>query len=126
MTEKRLWKRVREAMRGVRGWHGTRIEAGVGEAISGTPDCVITAGGRTRWVELKCWPEPLNASQQVWATERDSTGADGVLVLAWVSDGMVLVPWSHYDRGNLTMGWSGKDVREAFESRIWKSIRAEK
>jgi len=126
MTEKRLWKRVRERMARVRGWHGTRIEASSGEAMVGTPDAVITAGGRTRWVELKCWPEPLNPHQRVWCLERDATGADGVLVLAVLYYNQIgLMPWEDYDRGHFVRGWHGTmaDVPEAFLSKTWRGIR---
>jgi len=131
MTEKGLWKRIRETMMGVRGWAGVRIEAGAGEAMAGTPDCVITASGRTRWVELKVWPEPLNRWQLVWCTMRDSTGADGVLVLAGVRDGVALMRWRQYHQGEITSGWHGTidQLSEAFESPTWhfmEKIRPQK
>ena len=124
MTEKRLWKRVREAMRGVPGWHGTRVEASSGEVVMGTPDAVITASGRTRWVELKVYPEPLNPHQRAWAAERDASGADAVMVLAGIRDGVALVPWRAYDEGNPLGGWHGsmKELPRAFESRTWHSV----
>lgn len=92
--------------------------------MGGTPDCVITASGRTRWVELKCWPEPLNPRQRAWAGERDASGADAVLVLASVAGGVALVSWRWYDSGEVFRGWHGRmaDIAEAFESDKWHSI----
>lgn len=91
--ESRVWKKVRKAWMG----HGVRIEASMGDADSGTPDCMLSWRGRGGWVELKVWHEPLRVSQRVWHAEALRDGATCV-VLCEVGSGRYWIGyWYEYE-----------------------------
>lgn len=75
MSEAQFWKNVRRAWPG----HAVRIEASRGDAEEGTPDCVLSIGGRGLWIELKVWPEKLRPAQLAWHLDGIARGAG-----AWV------------------------------------------
>lgn len=69
--ESRLWRKVKKAWEG----HAVRVEASNGEAPPGTPDCVLSIGGKGGWVELKVWPEPISRIQVAWQCDARLKGA---------------------------------------------------
>lgn len=80
-----FWKKVRD------GWwpeHAIRIEASLGEVDPGTPDTVLSAGGRGGYVELKVWPDNVSAVQLAWHLDACDRGAYA-MVLSELSDGSV-------------------------------------
>lgn len=94
--EARFWKAVRDRL--PRWARGIRVEANRGEVESGTPDVVLSAGKRTRWIELKVYPEGLRDSQVSWALSHDQAGCDPVLVLVKRGKSISLLKW--YDYGD--------------------------
>lgn len=70
--EGEFWKRVRKAW-----WpsHAIRIEASLGEVEVGTPDTVLSCGGRGGYVELKVWPDNVSDVQLAWHIDALSRGA---------------------------------------------------
>lgn len=69
--ESAFWKKVREVWPG----HAQRVEASHGEAQEGTPDTVLSVGGRGGWVELKVWPDNVSREQLVWHVDAIERGA---------------------------------------------------
>lgn len=97
--EQKLWADVRKVL-GTKA-HGVRVEASLGEAESGTPDLCLSYLSRTRWIELKVWPESLRVSQIAWAIQHEGRRCDPVLVLAkFDRDRLWLGHWRTYDLGN--------------------------
>lgn len=82
--ENALWKRVRGSWRG----HAVRVEASDGEVEEGTPDCVLSIGGRGGWIELKVWPDGVSPQQLAWHAEALARGAYA-MVLAELPGGDV-------------------------------------
>lgn len=84
--EGRFWKKVRG------GWigHSQRVEAGNGESEAGTPDAVLSVGGKGGWVELKVWPDNVSAKQLAWHVDAQDRGAY-VVVLSQLPDGKAWV-----------------------------------
>lgn len=79
-----FWKRVRKAWK----WHSVRIEASDGEVEVGTPDTVLSAGGRGGFIELKVWPDNVSGEQLAWHVDALDRGAYA-MVLAELHDGKV-------------------------------------
>jgi len=86
--EAAFWKRVRSAWSG----HAVRVEASDGEADVGTPDCVLSAGYRGGWIELKVWPDNVSREQLVWHIDAVERGAYAMVLSdvgggrAWLGD----------------------------------------
>lgn len=92
--EAAFWRRVRDAW----AWHAVKIRAEDGEADTGTPDVVLSRGGRGGWVELKVWPDNVNPKQLAWHIDARQRGAYCV-VLSEMPDGSVwLGSAEEYDR----------------------------
>lgn len=89
-----FWRRVRDAWPG----HSARVEAGMGEADPGTPDTVLSVGGKGGWVELKVWPDNVSELQLAWHIDALERGAYA-RVLSQLPDGKVcLLIAEDYDR----------------------------
>lgn len=84
MTEADLWKKIRRVWPG----HAMRIEASEGGCEPGTPDSILSVGGRGMFVELKVWPEELRPLQLPWHIDAVQRGA-GAEVWCWVGEGRV-------------------------------------
>jgi len=120
ITESRLWRKVRDGWK-LPGLHVRlhRIEAGDGEADSGTPDVLVTTEVFYWWVELKIWPNKMRPSQVAWATLNDELGCQKVLILVQRNAvSYYLMPWEAYGGDGTVVEWhrakwTGRNVRDA-------------
>lgn len=69
--EQKFWTRVRDMWKG----HAVRVEASIGGCDPGTPDSVLSVGGRGGWIETKVWPQPLEDTQLPWHMDAIQRGA---------------------------------------------------
>lgn len=104
VSEKRMWKVVRDAIRG-KPARGARIEAGRGEAEPGTPDVVLSYLDRTRWIELKVWPNKMRREQVSWARLHDLCDCAPVLVLVRRRKVYYLFRWDYYGGEGTEVQW---------------------
>lgn len=87
-----FWRRVREAWPG----HALRIEASWGEVEVGTPDTILSVGGRGGFIELKVWPDNVSGQQLTWHEEAIREGAYAMVLSELPSSRVWLGPADEY------------------------------
>ena len=110
--EAAFWKKVRRAWRG----HAIRIEASWGEVEVGTPDTILSVGGKGGYVELKVWPDNVSGEQLTWHIDAIERGAYAMVLSELPSGNVWLGPAEEYHPlvrgylGKISLGWKAARI----------------